>query len=104
MANSTSFPVQHASQSASVRRSACSSKFALSGYGCTTVKYLGSSSGGGGVGMRFGIRAATAKHKNAEAISSRMGGMTLERSGTRFFFYPQPDGEVRVGEGGREGK
>jgi hypothetical protein len=32
------FPVQHASQSASVRRSVGSCKFVFGGYGCTTVK------------------------------------------------------------------
>lgn len=48
-------PIQHASQSASPRRSACSTKLALRGNGCTTTRYLGSSSGGGGVFARFGI-------------------------------------------------
>lgn len=48
------FPAQHASQSASARWSAGSSKFALGGYGCTTVKYVESSSTGGTTG-RLGI-------------------------------------------------
>ena len=55
MASNTSLPVQHANQSASVRRSVWTSRLALSGYGCTTVRYLGSSSGGGGVGSRLVI-------------------------------------------------
>jgi hypothetical protein len=40
MTSTTSvFHVQHASHSASVRRSTGSSKFALNGYGCTMVRY-----------------------------------------------------------------
>ena len=53
IASNTSLPVQHANHSASVRRSAWTSRLALRGYGCTTVRYLGSSSGGGGVGLRL---------------------------------------------------
>src|SRR5712672_565361 len=66
IANRTSFPVQHASQSASVRRSADNIRLALSGYGCTTVKYRGSSSGGGGVLERFGIVTTALRNGSKE--------------------------------------
>ena len=51
--------------------------------------------------MRFGIRAATAKHKNAEAISSRMGGMTFGEKWHTFFFLSTA---ARRGESGGRGK
>ena len=82
MASKTSvFLVQHASHSASARRSAGSSKFALSGYECTMVRYTGSSSGSGSIATCLGIsrqrRYITLQHKGGweeQSKARRKGG------------------------------
>jgi hypothetical protein len=48
--------MQHANHRPKFSLSSGNSIWAFSGYGWTTVKYLGSSSPGGGVTARFGIR------------------------------------------------
>ena len=98
MASNTSLPVQHANQSASVRRSVWTSRLALRGYGCTTVRYLGSLSGGGGVGSRLVIlsRQCMGDLKRTQSYARDEGAAFMQENLLRLLRRPVSQLRVRA--------